>query len=187
MLSVADLKKGTKLILDGDPYVVTVFDFVKPGKGQALYKCKMKNLISGSTLDRTYRSGESFEPASMDERDMEYLYKEGTHYTFMDQQSYEQVVMEEDAVGDAKNFLLENTKVSVLLFGEKPIGVTLPNFINLRITQTDPWLKGDTSGSDSKPATVETGFVLRVPPFIEEGELIVIDTRTGDYSTRVKG
>ena len=187
MYTVADLKKGTKLILDGDPYLVTSFDFVKPGKGQALYKCKMKNMINGSTLDRTYRSGESFEPASMDERDMEYLYKEGTHYTFMDQQSYEQVVMEEDAVGDAKNFLLENTKVSVLLFGDKPIGVTLPNFINLRVTQTDPWLKGDTSGSDSKPATVETGYVLRVPPFIEENELIVIDTRTGEYSTRVKG
>jgi elongation factor P len=187
MLSVADLKKGIKLILDGDPYIVTSFDFVKPGKGQALYKCKMKNMINGTTLDRTYRSGENFEPAGMDERDMEYLYKEGTHYTFMDQQSYEQVVMEEDAVGDAKNFLLENTKVSVLLFGEKPIGVTLPNFINLRVTQTDPWVKGDTSGSDSKPATVETGYVLRVPPFIEENELIVIDTRTGDYSTRVKG
>lgn len=187
MLSVADLKKGTKLILDGDPYVVTSFDFVKPGKGQALYKCKMKNMINGTTLDRTYRSGESFEPAGMDERDMEYLYKEGDHYTFMDQESYEQVVMEEDAVGDAKNFLLENTKVSVLLFGDKPIGVTLPNFINLRVTQTDPWLKGDTSGSDSKPATVETGYVLRVPPFIEEDELIVIDTRTGEYSTRVKG
>jgi elongation factor P len=187
MLSVADLKKGTKLIIDGDPYLVTAFDFVKPGKGQALYKCKMKNMISGVTLDRTYRSGENFEPASMDERDMEYLYKEGTHYTFMDQQSYEQVVMEEETVGDAKNFLLENTKVLVLLFGEKPIGVTLPNFVNLRVVQTDPWLKGDTSGSDSKPATLETGYVLRVPPFIEENELIVIDTRTGEYSTRVKG
>lgn len=187
MLSVADLKKGTKLIIDGDPYLVTSFDFVKPGKGQALYKCKMKNMINGTTLDRTYRSGESFEPASMDERDMEYLYKEGTHYTFMDQQSYEQVVMEEDAVGDAKNFLLENTKVSVLLFGDKPIGVTLPNFVNLRVVQTDPWVKGDTSGSDSKPATLETGYVLRVPPFIEENELVVIDTRTGEYSTRVKG
>ncbi|MDY0300953.1 MAG: elongation factor P [Trichlorobacter sp.] len=186
MLSVADLKKGIKLTIDGDPYVVTHFDFVKPGKGQALYKCKLKNMVNGSTLDRTYRSGESFEPASMDERDMEYLYKEGSHYTFMDQQNYEQVVMEEDAVGDAKNFLLENTKVSVLLFGEKPIGITLPNFINLRVTDTAPWVKGDTSGSDSKPATVETGYVLRVPPFIEEGEMIVIDTRTGEYSTRVK-
>lgn len=187
MYSVADLKKGLKLTLDGDPYVVTAFDFTKPGKGQALYRTKLKNMISGVILDRTYRSGETFEPASLEERDMEYLYKEGTHYTFMDQQSYEQVVMEEDAVGDAKNFLLENTKVSILLFGEKPIGVTLPNFVNLRVTQTDPWVKGDTSGSDSKPATVETGYLLRVPPFIEEGELIVIDTRNGEYSTRVKG
>lgn len=187
MYSVADLKKGIKILLDGDPYVVTSFDFVKPGKGQALYKCKMKNMISGVTLDRTYRSGENFEPASLEDRQMEYLYKEGTHYTFMDQQTYEQVIMEEDAMGDAKNFLLENTKVDVLLFGEKAIGVTLPNFVNLRVTQTEQWAKGDTSGNDSKPATVETGYILRVPPFIEEGELIVIDTRTGEYSTRVKG
>ena len=187
MYSVADLKKGLKLTMDGDPYVVTAFDFVKPGKGQALYRTKLKNMITGVILDRTYRSGETFEPASLEERQMEFLYKEGTHYTFMDQQSYEQVVMEEDTVGDAKNFLLENTKVDVLLFGEKAIGVTLPNFVNLRVTQTDPWVKGDTSGNDSKPATVETGYVLRVPPFIEENELIVIDTRTGEYSTRVKG
>lgn len=187
MYTAADLKKGLKLTLDGDPYVITAFDFTKPGKGQALYRCKLKNMISGVTLDRTYRSGETFEPASLEERQMEYLYKEGTHYTFMDQQTYEQVVMEEDAMGDAPNFLLENTKVDVLLFGEKAIGVTLPNFINLRVTQTEPWAKGDTSGNDSKPATVETGYVLRVPPFIEEGELITIDTRTGEYSTRVKG
>lgn len=187
MYSVADLKKGLKLTMDGDPYVVTAFDFVKPGKGQALYRTKLKNMITGVILDRTYRSGETFEPASLEERQMEFLYKEGTHYTFMDQQSYEQVVMEEETVGDAKNFLLENTKVDVLLFGEKAIGVTLPNFVNLRVTQTDPWVKGDTSGNDSKPATVETGYVLRVPPFIEENELIVIDTRTGEYSTRVKG
>lgn len=187
MYSVADLKKGLKLILDGAPYIVIAFDFVKPGKGQALYRTKMRNMINGTILDRTYRSGETFEPASLDERQMEYLYKEGTHYTFMDQQNYEQVVMEEDAMGDAKNFLLENLKVDVLLFGEKAIGVTLPNFVNLRVVQTDPWAKGDTSGNDSKPATVETGYVLRVPPFIEEGELITIDTRNGEYSTRVKG
>jgi elongation factor P len=187
MYSVADLKKGLKLTLDGAPYIVIAFDFVKPGKGQALYRTKMRNMINGTILDRTYRSGETFEPASLDERQMEYLYKEGTHYTFMDQQNYEQVVMEEDAMGDAKNFLLENLKVDVLLFGEKAIGVTLPNFVNLRVIQTDPWAKGDTSGNDSKPATVETGYVLRVPPFIEEGELITIDTRNGEYSTRVKG
>jgi len=105
----------------------------------------------------------------------------------MDNQTFEQVHMNEDAVGDAKNFLIDNLPVDVLIFGEKAIGVTLPNFVNLRVVQTDPWVKGDTSGSDSKPATLETGFVLRVPPFIEEGEMIVIDTRSGDYSTRVKG
>ncbi|BCS53864.1 elongation factor P [Geobacter sp. SVR] len=187
MYSVADLKKGLKIILDGDPYVVIAFDFTKPGKGQALYRTKMRNMINGTILDRTYRSGETFDPASLEERQMEYLYKEDTHYTFMDQQTYEQVMMEEETLGDAKNFLLENLKVDVLLFGEKAIGVTLPNFVNLRVTQTDPWAKGDTSGNDSKPATVETGYVLRVPPFIEEGELITIDTRTGEYSTRVKG
>lgn len=187
MYTVADLKKGLKLTIDGDPYVVTAFDFTKPGKGQALYKCKLKNMISGVILDRTYRSGETFDPAQLEERQMEYLYKEGSHYTFMDQQTYEQVIMEEDAMGDAPNFLLENTKVDVLLFGEKAIGVTLPNFVNLRITATEQWAKGDTSGNDSKPATVETGYTLRVPPFIDEGELITIDTRTGEYSTRVKG
>jgi len=187
MYTVADLKKGLKITLDGDPYLVIAFDFTKPGKGQALYRTKMRNMINGTILDRTYRSGETFEPASLEERQMEYLYKEGTHYTFMDQQTYEQVVMEEEAMGDAKNFLLENLKVDVMLFGEKAIGVALPNFVNLRVIQTESWAKGDTSGNDSKPATVETGYILRVPPFIDEGELITIDTRTGDYSTRVKG
>lgn len=187
MYTVADLKKGLKIILDGDPYLVVAFDFVKPGKGQALYRTKMRNMINGTLLDRTYRSGESFEPASLEERSMEYLYKEGEHYTFMDQQTYEQVVMEEETLGDAKNYLLENLKVEVMLFGEKAIGISLPNFVNLRVTETEQWAKGDTSGNDSKPATVETGYVLRVPPFIEENEMIVIDTRTGEYSTRVKG
>ena len=186
MYSVADLKKGLKITLDGDPYLVVAFDFVKPGKGQALYRTKMRNMINGTLLDRTYRSGETFEPASLEERQMEYLYKEGDHYTFMDQQTYEQVVMEEETLGDAKNYLLENLKAEVMLFGEKAIGISLPNFVNLRVTATEQWAKGDTSGNDSKPATVETGYVLRVPPFIEEGELIVIDTRTGEYSTRVK-
>ena len=186
MYSVADLKKGLKLTLDGDPYIVIAFDFVKPGKGQALYRTKMRNMINGTILDRTYRSGESFEPASLEDRQMEYLYKEGTHYTFMDQQTYEQVVMEEEAMGDSKNYLLENCKVDVLLYGEKAIGVTLPNFVNLRVSQTDPWAKGDTSGTDTKPVTVQTGFQLQVPPFVEQGDKIQIDTRTGSYITRVK-
>jgi elongation factor P len=187
MYTVADLKKGLKITLDGDPYLVIAFDFAKPGKGQALYRTKMRNMISGTILDRTYRSGETFEPASLEERRMQYLYKEENLYTFMDNQTFEQVQMNEETVGESKNYLIDNIEVDILLFSEKAIGVTLPNFVNLRVVQTDPWVKGDTSGSDSKPATVETGYTLRVPPFIEEGELIVIDTRNGEYSTRVKG
>jgi elongation factor P len=187
MYSVADLRKGLKITLDGDPFIVIAFDFVKPGKGQALYRTKMRNMINGTILDRTYRSGETFEPAFLEERTMQYLYKEDNHYCFMDNQNYEQISITEDAIGDAKNFLIDNIEAEILLFKDKPIGVSLPNFVNLRVIQTDPWLKGDTTGSDSKPATLETGYVLRVPPFIEEGELITIDTRTGDYSTRVKG
>lgn len=187
MYSSADLRKGLKITIDNEPYVITFFEFAKPGKGQALYRTKMKNMITGAILDRTYRSGESFEPARLEERTMQYLYKEGDHYTFMDNQTYEQVTVDESSIGDTKNFLIDNLQVEVLLFRDRPIGVDVPNFVNLRVVQTDPWVKGDTSGNDSKPATLETGYVLRVPPFIEEGELITIDTRTGEYSTRVKG
>ncbi|GFO59924.1 elongation factor P 2 [Geomonas limicola] len=187
MYTAADLRKGLKITIDNEPYIITHFDFAKPGKGQALYRTKMKNMMTGTTLERTYRSGETFEPAHLEDRKMQYLYKEDDHYCFMDNTTFEQVHVSEDAMGDAKNYLIDNLPVDVLLFREKAIGVEVPNFVNLRVTETLPWVKGDTSGSDSKPATVETGYVLRVPPFIEEGELIVIDTRTGEYSTRVKG
>lgn len=187
MYSAADLRKGLKITLDNEPYIVIAFDFAKPGKGQALYRTKMRNMITGTILDRTYRSGETFEPANLEERKMQFLYKEEDHYCFMDNENYEQTHISEAAMGDAKNYLIDNLAVEVLLFRDKAIGVNIPNFVNLRVTQTDPWAKGDTSGSDSKPATLETGYVLRVPPFIEEGELITIDTRTGEYSTRVKG
>ena len=187
MYSAADLRKGLKIILENEPYVVIAFDFSKPGKGQALYRTKMRNMITGTIIDRTYRSGETFEPAQLEERTMQFLYKEDNKYFFMDNQTFEQTAIGEDALGDARNYLIDNLQVDVLLFREKAIGVDLPNFVNLRVISTDPWAKGDTSGSDSKPATVETGYVLRVPPFIEEGELITIDTRTGEYSTRVKG
>ena len=187
MYTAADLRKGLKIAIDNEPYIITHFDFAKPGKGQALYRTKLKNMITGSTLDRTYRSGETFEPANLDDRKMQYLYKEDDHYCFMDNDTFEQIHISESAMGDAKNYLIDNLAVDVLIFRDKAIGVDVPNFVNLRVVQTDPWVKGDTSGSDSKPATLETGYVLRVPPFIEEGELITIDTRTGDYNTRVKG
>jgi elongation factor P len=186
MYTAADLRKGLKVTIDNEPYIVVAFDFTKPGKGQSLYRTKLKNMITGLTIDRTYREGDTFEPASMEERVMQYLYKEGEHYHFMDNQTYEQMIIDEEALGDAKNFVIENMNVEVLLFRDRPIGVDLPNFVNLRVIKTDPWVKGDTSKADYKPATVETGYVLKVPPFIMEGELITIDTRTGEYSTRVK-
>jgi elongation factor P len=186
MLTCSDLRKGTKLMIDGEPHVIVQFDFTKPGKGQALYKCKLRNMITGALFDRTYRSGESFEPASLEERDMQYLYQDDTGYVFMDQKSFEQVTLPEEALGDQKYFLVDNMEVKILMFGERGIGITLPNFVNLRVTQAEPWVKGDTAAGNNKPATVETGYTLQVPSFVEEGILIQIDTRTGEYVTRVK-
>ena len=186
MLSCSDLRKGSKLIIDGEPHVIVQFDFTKPGKGQALYKCKLRNMITGSLFDRTYRSGETFETAALEERDMQYLYRDETGYVFMDQKSYEQVTLPEEALGDQKYFLVDNMKVNILMFGDRGIGLTLPNFVNLRVTQSDPWVKGDTASGNNKPATVETGYTLQVPAFVEQGTLIQIDTRTGEYATRVK-
>ena len=143
-------------------------------------------MITGALFDRTYRSGESFEPASLEERDMQYLYQDETGYVFMDQKSYEQVVLSEETLGDDKYFLIDNMEVDILMYGDTAIGITLPNFVNLRVTQSDPWVKGDTAAGNNKPATVETGYTLQVPSFVEEGTLIQIDTRTGEYATRVK-
>lgn len=186
MYNCSDLKKGLKLLIDGDPHVIVQFDFSKPGKGQALYKCKLRNMITGALFDRTYRSGESFEPASLEERDMQYLYQDETGYVFMDKKTYEQITLAEETLGDDKYFLIDNMDVEILMYGETGIGISLPNFVNLRVTQADPWVKGDTAAGNNKPATVETGYTLQVPSFVEEGILIQIDTRTGEYATRVK-
>jgi elongation factor P len=187
MYESGDLRKGLKIEIDGEPYVLVQFEFVKPGKGQALYKCKLKNMVTGSQFDRTYRSGEKFKPADLEEVQMEYLYYDGQDYHFMNNSNYEQEVMTVDQVGDAKAFLKENTVCDVLLFQGKAIGLTLPNFVDLRITESEPWAKGDTASGSTKPATLETGHVVQVPPFVNEGELIRIDTRTGAYVERVKG
>lgn len=186
MLESGDLRKGLKLEIDGDPYVVTQFEFVKPGKGQALYKCRLKNMLSGSQFDRTFRSGEKFKEANLEEVSMEYLYNDGESYCFMNSSNYEQEFISAEQVGDAKDLLKENTVCEVLLFEGRPIGLTLPNFVELEVVKADPWIKGDTASGDSKPATIETGAVIQVPPFIEEGQMIRIDTRTGQYVERVK-
>ena len=186
MIESSDLRKGLKIEIDGEPYVIVQFEFTKPGKGQALYKCKLKNMVTGVQFDRTFRSSEKFKEPDLEEQEMEYLYSEGNRYCFMNTSTYEQEFLTETQVSDAKNFLKENTVCSILLFEGNPIGISLPIFINLKVEKTDPWVKGDTASGDSKPATLETGYVIQVPPFIEEGELVKIDTRTGAYVERVK-
>jgi elongation factor P len=186
MLESGDLRKGLKLEIDGSPYIVTQFEFVKPGKGQALYKCRLKNMLTGSQFDRTYRSGEKFNEAQMEEIEMEYLYAEGDRYCFMNTKNYEQEYLTAEQVGDGIQLLKENILCNVLFFQDKAIGVTLPIFVELKIVRADPWAKGDTASGDSKPATLETGYVLHIPPFVEEGETVRIDTRTGQYVERVK-
>ena len=186
MYNASDLRKGLKIQIDNDPYVITDFQFSKPGKGQALYRCKLKNMINGVIIDRTYRSVDTFTPANLDERKMQYLYSQDNEYYFMDVENYEQSFLIEDQIGDARNYLIDNLEVFILFFDDRPIDITLPNFVDLLVTQADPWAKGDSVSGDSKPVTMETGYTLRVPPFIEEGTKITIDTRTGEYVTRVK-
>ena len=186
MYESSDLRKGLKIEMDGDPYVVVQFEFVKPGKGQALYKCKLKNMLTGAQFDRTFRSGDKFNPAHIEEVEMEYLYSDGEQYCFMNTSTYDQDFLTQDQVGDSINLLKENTVCNILFFEGRAIGVALPNFVDLRIVQADLWAKGDTAAGSTKPATLETGYVVQVPPFIEEGELVRIDTRTGEYVERVK-
>lgn len=185
MYEASDLRKGLKMEIDGDPYIVVDFEFKKPGKGQALYKCKLRNMITGSNFERTFRSGDKFNEAALEEHEMEYLYAEPESYCFMNTSTYVQEFVSKEQVGDAVNLLKENTVCTVLFFNGKPIGLTLPNFVNLKIIKSDPWAKGDTATGSTKPATVETGFELQVPPFVEEGQVIKIDTRTSQYVERV--
>lgn len=185
MYDASDLRKGLKFEIDGEPYVVVDFQFKKPGKGQALYKCKLKNMITGNQFERTFRSGDKFNEAQLEEHEMEYLYSEGGSYCFMNSENYEQEFLGKDQVGDALDLLKDNTVCTVLFFNGKAIGLTLPNFINLRIVKSDPWAKGDTATGSTKPATLETGYEIQVPPFVEEGQLVKIDTRTSEYVERV--
>ena len=186
MISVGELRKNTKVLVEGEPYVMVDVNFVKPGKGTALYKCKMRNLITGSLLDRTYRSGEVFESADLSEHKMQYLYKQGDEYHFMDTQTYDQVALKEEQVGDARNYLIDNLELDILFWDSRAIGITLPNFVNLTVVRAEPWARGDSVAGDSKPVTLETGMALQVPPFVDEGDKITVDTRTNAYVTRVK-
>ena len=186
MYKAGDLRKGLKLEIDGEPYVIVDFEFSKPGKGQALYRCRLRNMLTGVQFDRTYRSGDTFKPADLEERKMVYLYNDGDFYTFMDQKTYEQYQVSAEQLGESRYFLTDNLEVDVLLWKEQAIGVTLPNFVVLTVTRAEPAARGDTATNVTKPVTVETGYELHVPAFVEEGDRIQIDTRTGQYVTRVK-
>ena len=186
MYEPSDFRKGLKIQIDGEPYVVVDFQFVKPGKGTSFTKTRIKNLITGAVLDRTYRSGERLEPANIEERQMQFLYPEGDNFCFMDTASYEQFYVAAEVVGDGAKWMPDNLNVSILLFNERPVGLTLPNFVELEVTQADPGARCDTASGATKPVTLSTGAVINVPLFIEQGEWLRIDTRTGAYVERVK-
>jgi len=185
-LSTNEFKSGLKLIIDGDPCTIIENEFVKPGKGQAFNRVKIRNLKTGRIIERTYKSGETVEGADIMEMNMEYLYSDGEFYHFMEPDSYEQHAADSNAIGDAKKWLKGQEKCVVTLWNNTPLLITPPNFVVLAITETDPGLRGDTSGGGSKAATLETGAVVRVPLFVNIGDLIKVDTRTGEYLSRSK-
>lgn len=186
MYETSDIRKNLKIQLDGDPYIVIDFQFVKPGKGVAFTRTRLKNMITGNVLDRTFRSGEKIEPASLEEHKMQYLYSSEGFYHFMNTETYEQIEINADQVGDAKDYLTENLDVEVLFFKGQPIGFNLPNFVELQVVETEPGFKGDTVTGGNKPAIMHTGAKIQVPTFINEGEWLLIDTRSGAYVERVK-
>lgn len=183
--ATAQFRKGLKIEMDGEPFVITDFQHVKPGKGGAFVRTKMKSLITGNTLDKTFRSGEKVDVPDLEEKKMSFLYKDEEGYCFMDTQTYEQMTLTEDQIEDALGYLKENVEVEVLLHNGSPIGIELPMFLALQIVETDPGVKGNTVSGGSKPAKLETGLTIQVPLFVNSGETVKVDTRTGQYIERV--
>jgi len=180
-----DLKNGIVLNIDGQLWTVIEFQHVKPGKGGAFVRTKLKNVLSGKVVDRTFNAGLKVETATVDKRDMQYLYKDGTDFVFMDTSTYDQIPIPEATVGDAANFLLENQEATVATHEGVPLFIELPTSVVLEITYTEPGLQGDRSTGGTKPATVETGYEMQVPLFVEQGTKVKVDTRSGDYLGRI--
>jgi elongation factor P len=183
-VSTAEFKKGLKIQFDGEPYSIVDFQHVKPGKGGAFVRTKLKHMKLGRVIDNTFRAGEKVELVDFDEKRMQYLYRD-ERYHFMDLDTYDQISLSAGEVGDARDFLKENTEVEILFINDSPVTVELPNFIELQITQTDPGIRGDTASGGSKPATLETGAVVQVPLFLNQGDVVKVDTRSGEYLGRV--
>lgn len=184
---VSDFKNGLRILYENEPFVVLFFQHVKPGKGNAFTRTRLRSLISGRVLEPTLKSGDKVGVPDVDERSMNYLYRDGDGYVFMDNKSFDQMSLLEDQLGDAKNFLKENIEAYVLFYNGKAIGVTLPNAVDLKVIKCAPGVRGDTVSGAMKPATLESGYSINVPLFINEGDVLKIDTRTGEYLTRVNG
>lgn len=184
--STNEFKSGLKVIIDGDPYTIVENEFVKPGKGQAFVRTKLRNLKTNRVVEKTLKSGESLEAADVSEIDAQYLYTDGHHWHFMSPASFEQVAAEEAAMSEAKIWIKEQDICTIVLWNGQPLSVMPPIFVTLKIVETDPGVRGDTSGGGTKPAKLETGAVVKIPLFIQEGEVIKVDTRTGEYVSRVK-
>lgn len=185
--STNEFKSGLKIILDGDPCSIVENEFVKPGKGQAFSRVKIRNLLTGRVIERTFKSGDTVEAADVFEKEVQYLYSDGEFWHFMDPDTFEQLAADEKVIGDSAKWLKEEDMCQITLWNGSPIQVLPPNFVELKIVETDPGLRGDTSGSGGKPARLETGATVRVPLFVQEGEVIKVDTRSGEYMSRVKG
>lgn len=186
MYETSDLRKGTKIEIEGEPFIITEAQFVKPGKGNAFTRCRIKSLTTGNTIERTWKSGEKIDECRLEERAMEFLYHTDGEYHFMDTANYEQIQINDDGVGEAGNWLTENLPVTVLFHNNKPISIDLPNFVELDIAECEPAVKGDTKTNAAKAAILTTGAKVMVPMFVDNGERIRIDTRTGEYVERVK-
>jgi elongation factor P len=186
MYSTAEFKKGLKIEIDGTPFIIADFQHVKPGKGGAFVRTKLKNLLTGRVLDQTFRSGEKVKKPDLVEKEMQYLYKDGDRYCLMDNETYEQIMLTAEQVGDAVLYLTENMDLQVLFFNKQPVAVDLPNFVELTVAEAEPGVKGDTASGGTKPATLESGAVIQVPLFINAGDRVKVDTRTGSYIERLK-
>lgn len=184
MISVNDLRTGLTVELDGDIYSVVDFLHVKPGKGAAFVRTKLKNIRTGASVERTFRAGERIARAHIELKQMQYMYNSGDEYFFMDMETYDQVALRTEDLGDAPKYLLENMTIGIQFYEGQPVGVDLPTTVVLEVTQTEPGFKGDTAQGATKPATLETGITIQVPLFVEQGEKVKVDTRTGEYLSR---
>ncbi|WP_163932044.1 elongation factor P [Paraferrimonas sp. SM1919] len=185
-VSTNEFKAGLKVMIDGEPCNILENEYVKPGKGQAFNRVKIRKLISGKVLEKTFKSGDSLERADVMDTELAYLYNDGEFWHFMDNNTFEQVAADSKAIGDMDKWLVEQDVCTITTWNDNPISVTPPNFVELEVTETDPGLKGDTQGTGGKPATLATGAVVRVPLFIAIGEVVKVDTRTGEYVERVR-